>query len=1129
MLNYPRRDCVSLALEETKRFLESAVPDSMLKKIIFVVFSSNDEFVYKSLLPVYFPPIDLNVNRALPASVTRQGTGASTASNTTGAPRRTLFGSIGEAFRSVRSGKTPETPRSITANEEHALINFESHAKDCETCHDIDRLYIEGRDLCEHGYSAAQVILWHMEMQLDQNVYTKQDARGESMRLEFPTDMFPISTSLLATVERSYRDGGRTRPFVTTNRPYGAIVQDQGLDVVPSHSITGNPESETSFEPEPKKARAHALMRYSPTDEWYAMANDECQIRVYSNRIDVIKYNGVDIDVEAPLMVLKLDRSTVVQRHVTTPEVVLTGASQIRIPQMTGTEILFRCRSDGECNSLLRMIRRAIEGLQGASSTQDQNARSTPPAEPEQGSSSDYIHWNKRLQDVRRELAYSKRASGGLSDLQFKMDRLSEAAFNLQEAQQPSGTSKLFDPSRSPLATRVLVCLTADLKFRPGSYIGMKTDDIVAELRTTPGEALSALTELMAEGEVHHTVDEDTWVVSHPPDDLPVLSQEQVELETRETGTVEEEELYGAQKRMVTNLLEPSSDEGEDSLGSDQFPVLVRHDNEEPPIEATELSSANPRSDETAAEQPEQTYPRKGGSPLDPASEKVYTYLMNYNYALPSDGAHHILDIAAAVYLTREEVGQALSELKNLGLAHVSGKDGWWWASKADKEEKEQSTIPDPTIHDASSLADTPSGADFVTTTDTSDLYVDNLNPTTEKIYTYLLTHPYSPPDGEHHTRDIAAALSLPREEVKQALQELKHLGLAHRNKQKGWWRAIKIKQRDAATSTIRNTPSFKETSPRPTVAIEDMQPTLINAPEVATERRQLETIILDGMFSYIPPTEGEEVTALAPSSTSNIPTPAAGKANNEEAERQENALIAEAETQARWTRIDKRIVDPQVLVAAGEAFDDVDDALVVHRVVRRRAIMRWAEESVEVRERALREGAKGKEKEQEATIRDPSSFADTPPSPTLAPSTPISRLSLDTLNIDEFFSYASPSGTRWTRIDKRLVDPRVLVAEDEDFEDAGDELIVHRVLRRGEIRRWAEESVTIREKNGKESKDVSRDKERYRGERGGKGKEKERDERDEYQEKLDRVIAGDMKEEEMRHFRDEKDDERYI
>jgi hypothetical protein len=43
-----------------------------------------------------------------------------------------------------------------------------------------------------------------------------------------------------------------------------------------------------------------------------------------------------------------------------------------------------------------------------------------------------------------------------------------------------------------------------------------------------------------------------------------------------------------------------------------------------------------------------------------------------------------------------------------------------------------------------------------------------------------------------------------------------------------------------------------------------------------------------------------------------------------------------------------------------------------------------------------------------------------------------------------------------------------------------------------------------------------------------GDARGKDKDERGEYQEKLDRVIAGDMEEAEMRHFND-KDDERYI
>jgi hypothetical protein len=1303
MLNYPRRDCASLALEETKRFLESAVPNSMLQKIIFVVYSSNDEFVYKNVLPIYFPPIDINAHAALATSVTRQDTGASTDSTPHGAPRRTLFGSIGEAFRSVRSGNTPRTSRSITANEEHALISFESHAKDCETCQDIDKLYTEGRDLCELGYSAAQVILWHMNMHSDQNVYSTSDTRGESTKLEFPIDMFPISTSLLATVEKSSRDGGRTRPFVTTNRPYGDIIQDQGVDIGSSQNASGTTEAETPAEPKPKKARAHALIKVSATEEWNTMAAGECQIRVYPDRVDIVDYIGVEPQ-QKPLFSLALDVSTHVQRHKTTPEVVLTGAIPLESAQQSVAEIMFRCPSDAECNSLLRMIRRAIEGLQGTGNTEDQHAQSTPPEDPAQGSSNDYLQWNKRLHDVRAELLQSKRASGGLSDLQSKMERLSAATSDLQKSQKPSGLSELFDPSRSPLATRILVCLTADLKSRPGSYIGMKTADIAAELSTTLEDTEWALEELLVMGEVHQTVDNDTWVVSHPPTDIPVLSTEQTEKDVRGAGTVEEEEpnstrnleskdppasteSEGDYKREYTEgsaslgpineatakegasppdttkpsgyMIDCPKCDGDGLMGCKECDSgcaicvrnggMVRCDicdgkgaistgkrspsteappsKDTPPIPTIAPSTpthANSKTDETtvdqveqtspreissrrgsvssygsstyrlarhrrraeraqakaariAAEQADQTKPREGKSSLDPAAEKVYTYLLDYNYALPSDGAHHILDIAAAVYLTRDEVEQALAELKKLGLAHVSGKDGWWWASKADKGGKEQPTTPEPIIRDAPSFAHTPESPNLARTMDTSSLHVDSLNPTTEQVYTYLLIHPYSPPDGEHHTRDIATALKIPREEVQQALYELKHLGLAHRNKQKGWWRAIKTKQKTAATTTIRNAPTLKETNPGPTLAVADTQSSSMDALERDTERLQLETIILDGLFSYMPSSGsswGDD--DLAPINTSAV------EANHEQ---EEEALIALAENQGRWTRIDTRIVDPQVLAAAHESFHDTGTDLLVQRVVRRREIMRWAEESVEVREeRALHEQVKlaaekerrkrsrhvieleSEEKEREPTIRDAPSFADTPPSPTLASSAPISRLSLDSLNIDGFLSYASPSGARWTRIDKRLVDPRVLVAADEDFEDVDDGLVVHRVVRRGEIRRWAEESVRVREGEGvsmaegegkekeevkevtqdrelrrwerkgkgkgkqrEEGKEIGYGKEVYRGERDDKGKGKERDERDKYQEKLDRVIAGDMKEEEMRYFKDGDDDERYI
>jgi hypothetical protein len=820
LLSYPGRASVSLALEEVKRFLESAVSDSLIEKIIFVVFSSNDEFVYKNLLPIYFPPLYTGSGRAPSASVIRQDTGTSATSVSSQTPRQTLFGSIGEAFRSLRPGKSSDASRPITSLEEHALISFELHAKGCETCGDIDRLYLEGRDLCKDGYGLAQTVLFHMNMQSDMEVYTKPDAKGLNEKLEIPPDMFPISLGLLATVENSYRDENRSRPFVSPNRPYTAIVKDQdpsltSWDSVEHHHDKGN----TSGESEPKKARARVFVRADNVASWNAVTPNECQIRVFTNRINIHE-NPIYVSDQPPLMLLALDHRTDVQRHRTTPEVILSGTTWQQ-PSVSHTEgdILFRCRSDNECNALLRTIRRVIEGLQAAHDAEGKQETSGAPKEPRLTTSDEYLKWNQRLHDIQDELASTKRASGGLSDLQLKMERLSAAVSGLNSnAPNQEGALKLYDTSRSPLATRILVCLTADLKSRPGSYVGLRTEIIVSELDITLEEAQQALQELVSEGEVHNTVDDDTWVITHLPDNLPVLSEEQLDANERKTQARQHSE-------SVQSAEAPTKEHDDDQVAESSNRIATN----------TDPSTKSEQQNDPAATR---------AVKLSPAAEKVHTYLLNYTFA-PPDGAHHILDIAAAVYLTREEVRQALSELKDLGMAHVSGKNGWWWATKV---EDNTSAPPDP------------------------------------------------------------------------------------------------------AQPTIRETPDFKDTPPSPT-------------------------------------------TAFAESSSS-------------------------------------------------------------------------------------------------------------------------SRLHLDTLNLDDFFSYASPTGARWTRVDTRLIDPRVLVAADEEFEDMGDSLVVHRVLRRGEIRRWAEESLRIREGRGENRID--------------KGKGRRRDERDEYQERLDRVIAGDMKEEEMRHFGD-GEDERFI
>jgi O-acetyl-ADP-ribose deacetylase (regulator of RNase III) len=103
-LNYPRRDCTAVAMEEVKRYLETAEPSSTLESIVFVVYSSHDEFVYKSMLPVYFPPVSAQPGTAArpttPDNVEVSPPGSTLSEDTEAPPpppRRSLFGSIGNA------------------------------------------------------------------------------------------------------------------------------------------------------------------------------------------------------------------------------------------------------------------------------------------------------------------------------------------------------------------------------------------------------------------------------------------------------------------------------------------------------------------------------------------------------------------------------------------------------------------------------------------------------------------------------------------------------------------------------------------------------------------------------------------------------------------------------------------------------------------------------------------------------------------------------------------------------------------------------------------------------------------------------------------------------------------------
>ncbi|KAK8209031.1 hypothetical protein M8818_003995 [Zalaria obscura] len=84
------------------------------------------------------------------------------------------------------------------------------------------------------------------------------------------------------------------------------------------------------------------------------------------------------------------------------------------------------------------------------------------------------------------------------------------------------------------------------------------------------------------------------------------------------------------------------------------------------------------------------------------------------------------------------------------------------------------------------------------------------------------------------------------------------------------------------------------------------------------------------------------------------------------------------------------------------------------------------------------------------------------------------------------------PPGARWTKIDRRLVNPEALVEAKERFEERLDCVIVLRVLTKEEIQKFADKTREIREARYDEEK-------RERRERRRRDKERNRRERDEY------------------------------
>ncbi|KAF2262112.1 hypothetical protein CC78DRAFT_520841 [Lojkania enalia] len=376
MLNYPKRDCASLAIEEVKRFLETVDETNPLEKIIFCVFGSNDEFIYKSLLPLFFPPMDSKVNKVLP-SEWRQTSSPNEPKPYplfhSPPPKKTVFSTIGDAFRSVRFGKQPEQemPDSRPPNngEVHALANFEVHAQSCPTCNDITKLYDEGQSLCPEGYGEGQGVLQYLYMEAGQVVYSTNLANNKRVKVKLPPE-YPHCRSLLLVVEQSNKDTDRQRPFVSLSQPYAlreegrapfeTISQGQEgrNDPIPPGVTIYNAEVNVSTKQrQPEKAIASVFTWSKQANNWEALRPHECSIHIYPGILEIYKSDH-KTDIYAPILSLELTPSVPIQKQVSTELAVKARnlKEPLTNPQNT---VKFQSRSPAECEILFQQLKHA--------------------------------------------------------------------------------------------------------------------------------------------------------------------------------------------------------------------------------------------------------------------------------------------------------------------------------------------------------------------------------------------------------------------------------------------------------------------------------------------------------------------------------------------------------------------------------------------------------------------------------------------------------------------------------------------------------------------------------------------------------------------------------------------------
>jgi O-acetyl-ADP-ribose deacetylase (regulator of RNase III) len=571
-LNYPRRDCVSLAIEEVKRFLESAEPGNGLDKIIFVVLPSNDEFIYKSLLPVYFPPTKGNTS---PTMLAKQPTKTEESSSPPlPAPANSSpSGSEEKTPRGVRFGKQPVKSRPYNDQEAGALMDFDLHVDVCRICD--NGLYERTHKLCKPGYLLAQTVLRRMEMSEDANVYSKADTKNQREQLEIPMEQLPSSMLLLSTIAKGAENtlGGT---FIEVDEPDTTQPNDQ---VQEDDNVAQSPVAEDADIVEQateQPAVVRVEVRVSSPDWVYSWIRVfKSKIEVYFGDYDPDPYGGStgdppDLSIDLTDTVAELTRND--------PWTLSLLATPRR--RELGIEWQFRNSEAADSIALFGLLKRAINRSrqgQGKSLLAEIGGATSsesiipPVAQPENtGEALDTLSGSERDQLIRKYYRLRKTGWYDATGMQEIIDTVSQiiqttdpddrmaeedllkqlrqrqseiTAYDIQnqvDNKRHSGedtdpqyvahadtTSIPGDGPKDPsLETQILAYLDDDFKNRPGSYIGQKLEEIASALGLGPRFISWSLERLAAEGKVHKTIDDDTWVISQPGTELSSSERE---------------------------------------------------------------------------------------------------------------------------------------------------------------------------------------------------------------------------------------------------------------------------------------------------------------------------------------------------------------------------------------------------------------------------------------------------------------------------------------------------------------------------------------------------------------------------------------------------------------------------